>query len=99
MRRPIEFADHLKREADRICQLILNSDLPEIDIAIQIDQLRDRCRHEAPDKLELFEVVYVSRFKRLWQQWERPGDRETRPWESPHYGDEDEGAAGGFAGC
>lgn len=58
-----------QREADGISRLVLNTDLPWIDIAIQIEKLRYRAEEIFPDKMELFELVYVSRFKRLWQQW------------------------------
>jgi hypothetical protein len=65
----LPLADWLKRESHRVCSLILNSDLEWIDIAIQIGQMRERCATEAPEKLDLFEAVYVGRFNRLWEQW------------------------------
>lgn len=76
-------AEQLKRDSHRICSLILNSELEWIDIAIEINRMRELCAAEAPDKLELFEVIYVSRFVRLWEQWRAPtaesGDFEARP--------------------
>jgi hypothetical protein len=69
-----DLAEFLKRESHRICAMILNSDTPHIDIAIQINELRDRCASEAPEKADLFEAVYVGRFNRLWQQWRETGD-------------------------
>lgn len=66
-----EPADILKREADRIVQLILNSDLPWVDIAIQIENMRELCREIDPDNLEFFERIYDSRFQRLREQWRR----------------------------
>jgi hypothetical protein len=64
-----EPADVLKREADLIADLILNSDLPWVDIAIQIENMRDLCREIDPDSLDFFERIYDSRFQRLWAQW------------------------------
>jgi hypothetical protein len=64
-----EPAETLKREADRIADLILNSDLPWVDIAIQIENMRELCRDIDPDSLELFERIYDSRFQRLREQW------------------------------
>jgi hypothetical protein len=61
--------DLLHRGSDRICNLILYSDLPWIDIEIQAGHLRDFCLEEAGDKLDLFEAVYMRRFERLWEQW------------------------------
>ncbi len=60
-------------QADEISHLILNTDLPWVDIAIRIEQLRWEAERLFPDKMRLFEMIYVNRFKRLWQQW-----RETR---------------------
>ena len=65
----IEPAKVLKREADRIADLILYSDLPWVDIAIQIENMRDLCREIDPDNLDFFERVYDSRFQRLREQW------------------------------
>jgi len=56
-------------KSDDISRLILNTDLPWVDISIQIAGLRREAERLFPRKLELFELVYVSRFKRLWDQW------------------------------
>jgi hypothetical protein len=68
----LPLAENLKRESHRICSLILNSDLPWIDIAIQINEMREMCLEQAPEKAELFDAVYLSRFTRLWDQWRAP---------------------------
>lgn len=65
----MNIAEHLNRESNRICNLILYSELEWIDIEIAINRLRETCREQAPDKLDLFEVIYTSRFQRLWMQW------------------------------
>lgn len=71
----------LQLEADRIYNLILHSDLPWIDIEIQIDEMRELCRMRQPEKVELFEAVYVSRFHRLWDQWrEEEHERGEYDW-------------------
>lgn len=62
----------LSRESDRIANLILHSDLEWIDIAIMIQQLRERVEAAFPDKMALFEHLYVSRFERLWRDWHGP---------------------------
>lgn len=64
-----EFADYLQQQADRVVNLILHSDLPWVDIAIQIEQLRYLCEEEAPEKMAIFEMLYEARFHRLWEQW------------------------------
>ena len=39
--------------------------------------MREMCRSEKPEKLELFEALYAARFDRLWEQWGGP-EREAR---------------------
>lgn len=66
---PLTLDERLRRESDRICALILHSDLEWIDVAIQIEQMRDICRQEDPTREDLFDGLYVQRFQRLWEQW------------------------------
>lgn len=74
---PIPLAERLRRQSHRISALILNSDLPWIDIQIRIDAMRAMCEAEAPDKAELFDAIYTSRFERLRDQWR--GDEDDAP--------------------
>jgi len=55
--------------ADDISLLIVNSDVSWVDIEIQIDRLRNEALRLFPLKRNLFEMVYVSRYRRLWEQW------------------------------
>jgi hypothetical protein len=66
----------LSREADRIVNLILHTSLPRVDIEIQIENFRQECLRRYPDRADLFEMVYASRFERIWKQWakDRPND-------------------------
>jgi hypothetical protein len=68
------FADELKRDADRIYNLIFHSDLEWIDIEIQIDRMRERCREVQPEDIDLFEAIYAGRFARLLRQLRWDGD-------------------------
>ncbi len=61
----------LQRRAEHIAALILYSDYPPVDIEIEIRKLRSWCAQHLPDRLELFEMVYVSRFRRLQEQFPR----------------------------
>ena len=67
--------DELAREADRIVNLILHSDLPRVDVEIEIANFREACLRRYPDGEALFDMIYASRFERIWEQWgqERPG--------------------------
>jgi len=70
----------LAREADRIVNLILHTSLPRVDIEIQIENFRQDFLGRFPDAGNLFEMIYASRFRRIWDQWaaDRPADGE--PW-------------------
>ena len=59
----------LQRMADRVCVLILSSDLPAIDIEIEKSKVRERCLELYPDREPLYEMIYESRFQRLWDQF------------------------------
>jgi hypothetical protein len=70
---PREAMRDLQRMADRVCVLILSSDLPAIDIEIEKNKLREQCLDLYPDREELYEMIYESRFQRLWDQfWGEP---------------------------
>ena len=58
-----------QQKADAISHLIVNTDLPWIDVGIQIERLREEALRLWPQKSELFNMIYVSRFQRLWDQW------------------------------
>ncbi len=65
-------AEDLKRRADAITWTILYTDVAEIDVEIAIEALRDHVREVLPDRLDLFEMVYVARWRRLREQgWGR----------------------------
>ena len=60
-----------QRDADEITHLIVNTDLPWVDVAIRVQRLRDLCEQAFPGKGFLLEMVYAGRFRRLWRQWRR----------------------------
>ena len=59
----------LQRQADRICEMIVSGDVPLIDIEIQQATLRDAVAKMFTDKQALYQLIYESRFRRLWQQF------------------------------
>jgi hypothetical protein len=67
-----------RREADRIVSLILHSELPLVDIEIAIRAFRDTVLASFPEKEELFEALYLGRFRRIWEQF-RDDDEELLP--------------------
>lgn len=71
---------NLRREADRISSLIVASDYPAIDIVIEIRNLREYVEENMPDRLDLFEMIYESRFKRLWHQFREEDEGLLPEW-------------------
>ncbi len=72
LRREREAARRLSRMADQVSSLILLEDYPRIDIEIEKSRVREECERLFPDRMELYEMVYASRFERLWDQFRAP---------------------------
>lgn len=68
-----EFTLDIKRRANEISQMILREDYPAVDIAIARGRLREYVESEAPEKLDLYDMIYEGRFDRLWEQF-RPAE-------------------------
>jgi hypothetical protein len=62
-----------QRMVDRVCFLILSSDLPAIDVEIEKSKVRQRCLELYPDREWLYDMIYESRFARLWEQFRDKG--------------------------
>jgi hypothetical protein len=73
---PREPMREVQRMADRVCSLILSSDLPAIDLEIEKNKVRERCLELYPEREQLYEMIYESRFERLWNQFRN--EPETR---------------------
>jgi hypothetical protein len=58
-----------QRKADKIAFLIVASDYERIDVEIEKGELREECARVFPDKLDLYDMIYESRFRRLWEQF------------------------------
>ncbi len=66
---PDDLSQTLQRKADRVSFLIVASDYPDVDIDIEIISLRRWVAQWMPEEAELFEMIYVSRFRRLREQF------------------------------
>lgn len=64
-----EKLDTLRRAADRVSSLIVSSDVARVDVEIEIEKTRRLCRELFPHREGLFDLIYLSRFKRLWEQF------------------------------
>ena len=67
-------AEAVRRRADRISSLILYGDMPRVDIEIEIRTFKRWVLERFPGKEELFDALYMSRFRRLWSQFRNDGE-------------------------
>jgi hypothetical protein len=75
---PRQAMHELQQMADRVCVLILSSDLPAIDIEIEKNKVREFCLDLYPDREQLYEMIYDARFQRLWDQFRDEHERSTK---------------------
>ena len=61
-------------KADEVCRMILTSEYPAIEIALERGRLRTVARSLFPDRMELYEMIYEKRFDRLWEQFRAAED-------------------------
>jgi hypothetical protein len=59
----------IRTMADWISSLIVASDYPMIDIEIEKQKLRERISELFPDKIDLYDLIYEPRFRRLMDQF------------------------------
>lgn len=59
----------LRNAVDRVCFLIVSSEYQEADIIIEASKAKKLCDRLFPGKGYLFDMIYGSRFKRLWRQF------------------------------
>lgn len=72
LRREEAALQELRRLTDHISFLIVATDTPRVDVDIERANVRRRCAELFPDKMHVFDLVYESRFQRLWDQFRRP---------------------------
>ena len=59
-RDPHTLQRELSKMADRVCQLILSSEWPDVDVAIEKEKVRAFCEETFPDRMDLYEMIYES---------------------------------------
>ena len=67
-----EHLKELSRMASYVCFLILSTDTSKVDVYIKGAELKRRCAELFPDKAHLYDLLYKSRFDRLWKQFREP---------------------------
>lgn len=53
----------------RLCVLIVSSDYPLVDIQIERANLREEAERFCPEKIDVYDRIYESRFDRLIEQF------------------------------
>ncbi|MBU1862560.1 MAG: hypothetical protein KKH94_02715 [Candidatus Omnitrophica bacterium] len=59
----------IKQLSDEIAVLIINTDVEHVDVDIKKEKLKKISNRYFPDKMYLYDLLYESRFKRLWKQF------------------------------
>ena len=59
----------IQKDAEVICQMILDEEIPEADIEIAKEKLLQKVQKLFPDKIQTYQLIYEARFKRLWEQF------------------------------
>ena len=59
----------LQRQADRVASMIVTSCYTDLECAQAERELRMECLVLLPDRMELYDLVYTSRFRRLREQF------------------------------
>jgi len=59
----------LQRMADRVAAMILTSTYSDLECALAERELRMECLRLLPEKMELFDLIYAARFRRLREQF------------------------------
>jgi len=68
-------ARQLARKVDHIAMLIVASDYPLIDIQIARSNLRNEAEELCPERIDIYDRIYESRFDRLIEQFREPEER------------------------
>jgi len=59
----------LQRLADRVSSMIVTSSYSDLECALAEREVRMECLRLLPDRMELFDRIYTSRFRRLREQF------------------------------
>jgi hypothetical protein len=59
----------LQRHADRVASMIVTSTYTDLECALAERELRMECLSLLPDRMELYDMVYTARFRRLREQF------------------------------
>ena len=64
-----EPARELQRIVDRVSSMIVTSSYTDLECALAEREARMECLRLLPDNMELYDRIYVARFRRLREQF------------------------------
>jgi hypothetical protein len=76
---PASWLTEIREMADRISAIIKQSDLPRVDVEIEVRKFREYVLEHFPEKEELFKAIYINRFRRLGEE-HRKGEGPLFGW-------------------
>lgn len=59
----------LQRQGNRVASMIVTSTYSDLECALAERELRMECLRLFPDRMQLFDWIYTSRFRRLREQF------------------------------
>lgn len=62
-------ADEIKSLVDEVCRLVVEQRTPRKELERMMEEARLAASLLCPDRLELFDLIYESRFDRLLEQF------------------------------
>lgn len=62
-------ARRLRLMADRVASMIVTSSCTDLECALAERELRMECLRLLPGKMDLYDLVYTARFRRLREQF------------------------------
>ena len=62
-------AEALRLGAERVASMIVTSTYSDLECALAERELRMECLSLLPDRMELYDMVYTARFRRLREQF------------------------------
>lgn len=65
----VDPAEIIRRGANRVASMIVTSSCTDLECALAERELRMECLALLPDRMDLFDLIYGSRFRRLREQF------------------------------
>jgi hypothetical protein len=64
-----EKIEKLKAWVDTLCQKITKKEISSTEALLELKRIKEKAQKYLPDKIELFDLIYQNRVKRLIEQF------------------------------